>query len=157
MLPNRRSTAEAFQILISHAFGDAGSPYLIGVVRHISGNRYDIRNNCLQFINLWRIFVVIVVRVLWLDIWIFKNRTESSVWITQQSLRQSRATVAIFSIDIIAIIKRRCNDFKFNCSFQIQLLSIANRTSAIFFRFIRRIRFNLSRCNMHCSSPVLWK
>lgn len=31
-MPNRRSTAEAFQILISHAFGDAGSPYLIGVV-----------------------------------------------------------------------------------------------------------------------------
>ncbi|XP_050531599.1 protein spinster isoform X2 [Daktulosphaira vitifoliae] len=30
--PIRRSTAEAFQILISHAFGDAGSPYLIGVI-----------------------------------------------------------------------------------------------------------------------------
>ncbi|KAL1140200.1 hypothetical protein AAG570_000132 [Ranatra chinensis] len=30
--PNRRSTAEAFQILISHALGDAGSPYLVGVV-----------------------------------------------------------------------------------------------------------------------------
>lgn len=32
VLPTRRSTAEAFQILISHAFGDAGSPYLIGLV-----------------------------------------------------------------------------------------------------------------------------
>lgn len=31
-MPTRRSTAEAFQILISHAFGDAGSPYLIGVI-----------------------------------------------------------------------------------------------------------------------------
>jgi len=31
--PTRRSTAEAFQILLSHAFGDAGSPYLIGVVK----------------------------------------------------------------------------------------------------------------------------
>ncbi|XP_065214331.1 protein spinster isoform X1 [Planococcus citri] len=30
--PTRRSTAEAFQILVSHAFGDAGSPYLIGVL-----------------------------------------------------------------------------------------------------------------------------
>ncbi|KAL0271880.1 UNVERIFIED_CONTAM: hypothetical protein PYX00_005050 [Menopon gallinae] len=30
--PRRRSTAEAFQILISHMFGDAGSPYLVGVV-----------------------------------------------------------------------------------------------------------------------------
>ena len=32
VVPTRRSTAEALQILISHAFGDAGSPYLIGVV-----------------------------------------------------------------------------------------------------------------------------
>lgn len=31
-MPTRRSTAEAFQILISHAFGDAGSPYLVGVI-----------------------------------------------------------------------------------------------------------------------------
>ncbi|XP_068581917.1 protein spinster homolog 1 [Cebidichthys violaceus] len=30
--PTRRSTAEAFQIVISHLLGDAGSPYLIGVV-----------------------------------------------------------------------------------------------------------------------------
>ncbi|XP_025194819.1 protein spinster isoform X1 [Melanaphis sacchari] len=33
--PTRRSTAEAFQILFSHAFGDAGSPYLIGVISEI--------------------------------------------------------------------------------------------------------------------------
>lgn len=32
VVPTRRSTAEAVQILISHAFGDAGSPYLIGLV-----------------------------------------------------------------------------------------------------------------------------
>ncbi|KAJ4439910.1 hypothetical protein ANN_08040, partial [Periplaneta americana] len=32
VIPTRRSTAEAFQILISHAFGDAGSPYLVGVI-----------------------------------------------------------------------------------------------------------------------------
>ena len=30
--PNRRGTAEALQILMSHLLGDAGSPYLIGVV-----------------------------------------------------------------------------------------------------------------------------
>merc|ERR1719510_2426655 len=30
--PNIRSTAEALQILASHAFGDAGSPYLIGLI-----------------------------------------------------------------------------------------------------------------------------
>lgn len=32
VVPTRRSTAEAFQILISHMFGDAGSPYLVGLV-----------------------------------------------------------------------------------------------------------------------------
>lgn len=32
VIPTRRSTAEAFQILVSHAFGDAGSPYLIGLM-----------------------------------------------------------------------------------------------------------------------------
>jgi predicted MFS family arabinose efflux permease len=32
VVPTRRSTAEAFQILISHALGDAGSPYLVGVI-----------------------------------------------------------------------------------------------------------------------------
>ncbi|KAJ8332275.1 hypothetical protein SKAU_G00427580 [Synaphobranchus kaupii] len=32
VVPTRRSTAEAFQIVISHLLGDAGSPYLIGLV-----------------------------------------------------------------------------------------------------------------------------
>lgn len=32
VVPTRRSTAEAFQIVVSHLLGDAGSPYLIGVV-----------------------------------------------------------------------------------------------------------------------------
>ncbi|ODN04368.1 Protein spinster [Orchesella cincta] len=32
VIPTRRSTAEAFQILLSHALGDAGSPYLIGKI-----------------------------------------------------------------------------------------------------------------------------
>ncbi|KAK6638189.1 hypothetical protein RUM44_008617 [Polyplax serrata] len=32
VIPTRRSTAEAFQILVSHAFGDAGSPYFIGAL-----------------------------------------------------------------------------------------------------------------------------
>uniref|UniRef100_A0A8D0B9Q1 Protein spinster homolog 1 n=1 Tax=Salvator merianae TaxID=96440 RepID=A0A8D0B9Q1_SALMN len=32
VIPTRRSTAEAFQILMSHLLGDAGSPYLIGVI-----------------------------------------------------------------------------------------------------------------------------
>ncbi len=38
-VPMRRSTAEAIQILILHALGDAGSPYLIGAV--------SIKTDCL--------------------------------------------------------------------------------------------------------------
>ncbi|EEB11201.1 conserved hypothetical protein [Pediculus humanus corporis] len=36
IIPTRRSTAEAFQILVSHAFGDAGSPYFIGALSRLS-------------------------------------------------------------------------------------------------------------------------
>lgn len=32
IIPIRRSTAEGFQLLVSHALGDAGSPYLVGVL-----------------------------------------------------------------------------------------------------------------------------
>ena len=32
VLPNRRGTAEALQILTSHLLGDAGSPYIIGLI-----------------------------------------------------------------------------------------------------------------------------
>ncbi|SPP73967.1 protein spinster [Drosophila guanche] len=35
VVPTRRSTAEAFQILISHALGDAGSPYLVGAMSEV--------------------------------------------------------------------------------------------------------------------------
>ncbi|CAO2583213.1 Protein spinster homolog 1 [Lemmus lemmus] len=35
VIPTRRSTAEAFQIVLSHLLGDAGSPYLIGLVSTI--------------------------------------------------------------------------------------------------------------------------
>ncbi|XP_017771278.1 PREDICTED: protein spinster isoform X3 [Nicrophorus vespilloides] len=35
VLPTRRSTAEGLQMLVSHALGDAGSPYLIGVVSDV--------------------------------------------------------------------------------------------------------------------------
>lgn len=37
VIPTRRSTAEAFQIVLSHLLGDAGSPYLIGLVSAILG------------------------------------------------------------------------------------------------------------------------
>ncbi|KRT86303.1 hypothetical protein AMK59_15, partial [Oryctes borbonicus] len=38
VLPTRRSTAEGVQLLVSHALGDAGSPYLIGVISDALAN-----------------------------------------------------------------------------------------------------------------------
>ncbi|XP_071517135.1 protein spinster [Panulirus ornatus] len=45
VIPTRRSSAEAFQILFSHALGDAGSPYLIGVVADAFKPYIHDRNN----------------------------------------------------------------------------------------------------------------
>lgn len=44
VIPTRRSSAEAFQILFSHALGDASSPYLIGVVADAFKPYIDPRN-----------------------------------------------------------------------------------------------------------------
>jgi hypothetical protein len=44
VVPTRRGTAEALQILISHLLGDAGSPYLIGVVSSFIFLLKSIRN-----------------------------------------------------------------------------------------------------------------
>ena len=32
MVPSRRSTAEAFQLLAANAIGEAGAPYLVGLM-----------------------------------------------------------------------------------------------------------------------------
>ncbi|XP_021357879.1 protein spinster homolog 1-like isoform X3 [Mizuhopecten yessoensis] len=41
VIPTRRSTAESVQILISHAFGDAGSPYIVGLVSDALSKNYN--------------------------------------------------------------------------------------------------------------------
>lgn len=48
-MPTRRSTAEAFQILISHAFGDAGSPYLVGVISEAIKNILRVASHSANF------------------------------------------------------------------------------------------------------------
>uniref|UniRef100_A0A1B0FH04 Major facilitator superfamily (MFS) profile domain-containing protein n=1 Tax=Glossina morsitans morsitans TaxID=37546 RepID=A0A1B0FH04_GLOMM len=50
VVPTRRSTAEAFQILISHTFGDAGSPYLIGLISEVI--RRNLRSSSPNIANL---------------------------------------------------------------------------------------------------------
>ncbi|XP_060077272.1 protein spinster homolog 1-like isoform X2 [Ylistrum balloti] len=41
VIPTRRSTAESVQILVSHAFGDAGSPYIVGLVSQALAKNYN--------------------------------------------------------------------------------------------------------------------
>jgi len=62
VVPTRRGTAEAIQILFSHLFGDAGSPYLIGKVSDALKNDYITNDflggmglkNCAE-INNWNL------------------------------------------------------------------------------------------------------
>ncbi|KAG5343972.1 SPIN protein, partial [Acromyrmex heyeri] len=70
-----RSTAEAFQILIAHALGDAGSPYLIGLISEglksifLSGVErqsaiYDSQNISIEFHSLqYAMFLTMFVEV----------------------------------------------------------------------------------------------
>ncbi|XP_026761624.1 protein spinster isoform X2 [Galleria mellonella] len=70
VIPPRRSTAEAFQILISHMFGDAGSPYLVGVIseslkRSLSPSPSEMPSQIVQFRALqYALFVTCFVEVL---------------------------------------------------------------------------------------------
>ncbi|XP_066577914.1 protein spinster homolog 1 [Amia ocellicauda] len=64
VVPTRRSTAEAFQIVLSHLLGDAGSPYLIGVVsdavRSRSPDSFLWQFRSLQFSLLLCTFVAVL-------------------------------------------------------------------------------------------------
>ena len=47
IIPTRRATAAAFQILVCHIFGDASSPFIVGLV---------LPNTLVRKLILWRIF-----------------------------------------------------------------------------------------------------
>ncbi|KAJ0176664.1 hypothetical protein K1T71_007843 [Dendrolimus kikuchii] len=69
VVPPRRATAEAFQILISHMFGDAGSPYLVGVISERLNNTLsypmELTTKTVAFKSLqYALFVTCFVEVL---------------------------------------------------------------------------------------------
>ncbi|XP_076628089.1 lysolipid transporter protein spinster isoform X1 [Colletes latitarsis] len=72
VIPTRRSTAEAFQILIAHAFGDAGSPYLIGLLSEglkkvllPDSNKHEVTDTLVEFRSLqYALFLTIIVEVI---------------------------------------------------------------------------------------------
>ncbi|XP_018319052.1 protein spinster isoform X2 [Agrilus planipennis] len=69
VLPTRRSTAEGLQLLISHALGDAGSPYLIGIVseglKNIMAHGSGIETDYIKYKALqYALFITCFVEVL---------------------------------------------------------------------------------------------
>lgn len=64
VLPTRRSTAEAMQILISHALGDAISPLLVGeIAKSVQGNKEKtefVQWQALQYALFMTCFVTVV-------------------------------------------------------------------------------------------------
>ncbi|XP_035691075.1 protein spinster homolog 1-like isoform X3 [Branchiostoma floridae] len=63
VIPTRRSTAEAVQIVICHLLGDAGSPYLIGIVSDAIASGHDnyiIKYQSLKYALLINTFVCVI-------------------------------------------------------------------------------------------------
>ncbi|KOB78755.1 Integral membrane protein efflux protein efpA, partial [Operophtera brumata] len=86
VVPPRRSTAEAFQILISHMFGDAGSPYLVGV-RSLSSAPAEEPSGLVQFKALqYALFLTCFVEVVGGVFFLI-----TAVYIVRDRLRVDRA------------------------------------------------------------------
>uniref|UniRef100_A0A2A4JZG3 Major facilitator superfamily (MFS) profile domain-containing protein n=1 Tax=Heliothis virescens TaxID=7102 RepID=A0A2A4JZG3_HELVI len=92
VIPPRRSTAEAFQILISHMFGDAGSPYLVGLISEslkisLSPKHTDVPSQLVQFKSLqYALFVTCFVEVIGGIFFLL-----TAIYIVRDKLRVERA------------------------------------------------------------------
>ncbi|XP_073956918.1 lysolipid transporter protein spinster isoform X3 [Choristoneura fumiferana] len=95
VIPPRRSTAEAFQILISHMLGDAGSPYLVGVIseslkRSLGTAPLDAPSQSVQFRALqYALFVTCYVEVIGGIFFLL-----TSIYIVRDKLKVDRAIAA---------------------------------------------------------------
>uniref|UniRef100_A0A8D0GL55 SPNS lysolipid transporter 3, sphingosine-1-phosphate (putative) n=1 Tax=Sphenodon punctatus TaxID=8508 RepID=A0A8D0GL55_SPHPU len=58
VIPKRQSTAVALQIFVSHLLGDAGSPYLIGIISETIQKRQSDRSYLWDFQSLQYSFIV---------------------------------------------------------------------------------------------------
>ena len=63
ILPTKRSSAEAFHLMASHALGEAGAPYLIGVISDrlkegIVGSDTGLSEEHVAFLALQRSFLL---------------------------------------------------------------------------------------------------
>lgn len=65
VIPTRRSCASALQILVSHMFGDAGSPYLIGVLFDALANAHPSQDDTILYLSLqYALFVTCFICIL---------------------------------------------------------------------------------------------
>ncbi|KAI8436759.1 hypothetical protein MSG28_010228 [Choristoneura fumiferana] len=107
VIPPRRSTAEAFQILISHMLGDAGSPYLVGVIseslkRSLGTAPLDAPSQSVQFRALqYALFVTCYVEVIGGIFFLL-----TSIYIVRDKLKVDRA-IAGSKEQLVLLLKPR--------------------------------------------------
>ncbi|KAH9376388.1 hypothetical protein HPB48_014677 [Haemaphysalis longicornis] len=98
LVPSRRATGAAFQILTSHLLGDAASPYIVGLVYDaILAGRTDARSH--YFSLQYALYLPVAVLVLGslffvvLSWYIVADRTHCAL-LTQEMLKETRALAA---------------------------------------------------------------
>ena len=135
VIPTRRSTAEALQILVSHLFGDAGSPYLIGLVAVATtdhNNNDDDDSELAQFIALrnalsMTVAACVIGGVLFLICASFivddKRRAEKMTELNELGVLEAvetsmtaeggpgGANLNVYPIDVVVTEAKRQNDF----------------------------------------------
>lgn len=126
VIPTRRSTAEALQILVSHLFGDAGSPYLIGLVADATTEEDD-DSDMAHFLPLknslyMTVIACVVGGVFFLVCACFivkdKRRAEEMTKLNElgvleavESSANHNPNLNMYPIDVVVTEGRRQNDF----------------------------------------------
>ena len=121
VIPTRRSTAEALQILVSHLFGDAGSPYLIGLVADATAEA-GAHDDLAHFLPLrnslyMTVAACVVGGVLFLVCALFivrdKRRAEEMTKLNELGVLENveGANLNIYPIDVVVTEARGQNDY----------------------------------------------
>lgn len=100
VIPTRRSSAEAIQILLSHLLGDAGSPFLVGAISDAIQRSYSTKGVVTEYIGLeYALYMTSFVCVigggffLFCAIFIEKDRDETERMEREAMVQQRDETV----------------------------------------------------------------
>ncbi|XP_072340267.1 protein spinster homolog 1 [Scyliorhinus torazame] len=99
VVPTRRSTAEAFQIMMSHLLGDASSPYLIGVIsdaiRRSRPNSYLAEFRSLEYSLMICSFVGVMGGAAFLATAMFIERDRNKAELYTRALREAEEPIVV--------------------------------------------------------------